>query len=391
MTRSKIILSILTAAALLLCCAAQAETAAAPIGGEELEAFAEQIRSLAAAGAAREIPEEESEDGYAISYDFGVIYADQPAWTDETRMNAALVMDADIQGPRGIRIDWDVNQVMEAVPCADPGMRGSRQEAVLYLEGDPESGFTYGRVERDGQRISAMEFGAADPEKGTRLALNLGISGDGVSSIRLEGLNSAFSPEESAELYGELQEMNGRGDYVRVPRSLDGSKLEMFGEADLVFPALDYVNAQPGMLGEYVEDVLIDNEDGTWLRRVDGDGFEAVFTCGSKGENARLVSYAILSPELEGPRCVRLGDLFHEDFTRFRSGEGSLDESGTREILYGTEGQAPWGAAEYGDGTEMALRYVTRTERGEDVELMLRYRDTVLEEIILHTLEKDEQ
>ena len=76
---------------------------------------------------------------------------------------------------------------------------------------------------------------------------------------------------------------------------------------------------------------------------------------------------------------------------RFRSGEGSLDESGTREILYGTEGQAPWGAAEYGDGTEMTLRYVTRTERGEDVELMLRYRDTVLEEIILHTLEKDEQ
>ena len=135
---------------------------------------------------------------------------------------------------------------------------------------------------------------------------------------------------------------------------------------------------------------MIDNEDGTWLRRVDGDGFEAVFRCDSAGKNAELISYSILSPELEGPRGVRLGDLFHEDFTRFRSGEGGMDETGLTETLYGTAGTAPYGLAEYGDGTEMTLRYVTPTLGGPDVELILRYRDTVLAEIILHTLEAEE-
>ena len=79
----------------------------------------------------------------------------------------------------------------------------------------------------------------------------------------------------------------------------------------------------------------------------------------------------------------------HEDFTRFRSGEGSLSEDGTKEVLYGTEGTAPWGTAEYGDGTEMTLRYVTATLGGPDVELILRYRDTALAEIILHTVEEE--
>ena len=88
---------------------------------------------------------------------------------------------------------------------------------------------------------------------------------------------------------------------------------------------------------------------------------------------------------------MRLGDLFHEDLCRFRNGEGGLDESGLREVLYGTEGTAPWGLADYSDGGEITLRYVTPTLGGPDVELILRYQDTVLSGIILHTLEDEEE
>ena len=49
-------------------------------------------------------------------------------------------------------------------------------------------------------------------------------------------------------------------------------------------------------------------------------------------------------------------------------------------------GEAPYGLAEYGNGDEMILRYVTRTMSGPEVELLLRYEDTVLTEITLHTL-----
>ena len=37
----------------------------------------------------------------------------------------------------------------------------------------------------------------------------------------------------------------------------------------------------------------------------------------------------------------------------------------------------------------MTLRYVTATLGGPDVELILRYRDTALAEIILHTVEEE--
>jgi len=57
-----------------------------------------------------------------------------------------------------------------------------------------------------------------------------------------------------------------------------------------------------------------------------------------------------------------------------------------REVLYGTVGTAPYGLAEYGTGDEMTLRYVTDTLDGRVVELYLHYQNTVLDEIILHTL-----
>ena len=385
-------LILLMLAALLAAGCAAAETAAGPITAEEIGETVTQIRALADQSVLLNdpaSPDALSEDGYALQFDFGVIYADRPAWTAETQINAAVIMDSDVAGPRGAAIDWEMNRVLKDLPCDNPEMYGTRQEAVLYLQGEAEGAFRYALAERDGQRISAVEYGAADPETGRKVSLVLGISGDGVNSLRLEGLGEQYTAEQLAEQYKELEELKGRYAYARVPRSLNGAELEMFQEADLDFSALSFLTAVPETFGDNVEDVLMDNEDGTWLRRIDGDGFEAVFSCDSEGKHARILSYEILSPELEGPRCVRLGDLFHEDFTRFRSGEGSLSEDGTKEVLYGTEGTAPWGTAEYGDGTEMTLRYVTATLGGPDVELILRYRDTALAEIILHTVEEE--
>lgn len=377
-------------ALVLLTASAMAETQ--PLTGEEIKSAAEQILSLAETAEVLNDPaaeEAESEDGYAFQYDFGVIYADRNERTDDAQVNAILVMDSETAGPRGISIDWDVNQVMKAVPCENGEMLGNRHAALLYLEGDRKNGYTYGRVERDGQRIYAMEYGEVDPATEKRTAMVLEISGDGVASLRLEISGAAFSREESDALYTELEKLGGEYGYYRVPRSQNGADLEEFHEGDLDFSELSFRTAEPFMLGEDVEDMLMDNGDGTWLRRIDGDGFEAVFTCDRDGGEARMISYTILSSDIEGPRGVRLGDLFHEDFSRFRSGEGAMDENSQTEILYGEPGKAPYGLAEYGDGTEMILRYVTPTLGGPDVELLLRYQNAVLSEIMLHTVNEE--
>ena len=366
---------------------------ASPLAAEEIASFAEQVRALADGAKILNDPtleEAVSEDGIALQYDFGILYADRPSWSAETGLMAAQIMDAEVAGPRGLAINRTVNEVMDAVPCGNEGMYGTREAAALYLTGNPETGFLYGRAERDGQRLSAMEYGAVDMAAGTKISLILGISGDGVSFMRLEGLGETFSPEALADFYQEMEALTGEYAYSRVPRSLTGTDLARFQEGDLYFASLSYPTAEPAVFGHNVEDMLSDNDDGTWLRRIDGDGFEMVFSCDAAGENVTPLSYAIRSPDLEGPRGVRLGDLFHEDFTRFRSGEGQLSEDGLTEVLYGTPGTAPYGLAEYGNGSEMTLRYVTETLGGPDVELILRYEDTVLSEIILHTLEEDE-
>ena len=348
-----------------------------PLTAEEILSLAEQARTLTKKAKLLNDPTDEdavSEDGIAFQYSFGVIYADESKLTKDTAFNAVMVTDGDVAGPRGTAVEWDVNQMMEAIPCGNPEMNGTYEAAALYLEGSAEEGFLYGRAERDGQRISALEYGAVDPKAQRKYSLTYVIGGDSVTALLVEGMNAEFTAENAAELYEEMQELTGKYEYARVPRSRNGGELAMFGEEDLWFSAVSFRTAEPEGMGDNVEDMMIDNDDGTWLRRVDGDGFEAVFTCDAEGRNARLLSYVILSPDLEGPRAVRLGDYFHEDYSRFRSGEGELDESGMTETLYGTVGTAPYGLAEYGDGTEMALRYVTPTLGGPDVELILRYQ-----------------
>ena len=369
--------------------AAAAETR--PVTKAELMDFVTRIREAAMTDEIRNDPDSEdarTEDGILLQYAFGEIYADRTGMGPETTIRAAIIQDETPAGPRGITINTEVNDVMTAIPNGNPEMDGTYEQALLYLEGEPEGEYLYGLVERDGQRISAMAFGWADGREGKRIEMALQISGDGVNAIRIEGMDEKTDATELREAYAEMAATGMRKAYSRVPRSTDGSRLTEFQEEDLDFTALSYQTAQPENMGENVEDILIDNDDGTWLRRIDGDGFCAVFTCDRDGRNANLISYTILSDELEGPRCVRLGDLFHEDYQRFRSGKGELDATGTTEVLYGTAGQAPYGLAEY-LGNEMILRYVTETLSGEEIELRMRYEETVLTEIILHTLSEE--
>lgn len=379
--------------ALMLCWAvlpAAAETAETenPVTAEELAALGEQIKALALQAAPLNDPaseEAESEDGTAFVYPFGTVYADRTEMTEETLLHAAVITEEEIPAVRGAAADTRVNDLLRAVPCDNADMYGSPTGAVLYLTGDAAH-FSYGRAERDGQRIRAIEYGVADTASKSAVSVTFLIDADSVSSFRIDGLNMETGDEAIAALWEDLTALKAENGYQRVPVSLNGTDLTPFGEDDLFFVSLSYLTAEPIHFEGEVEDVVIDNEDGTWLRMIDGEGYEAVFTCDAEGNDAVLVSFTILSDDLEGPRGVRIGDYFQEDFARFRSGEGEYDEATGREILYGVPGEAPSGEAEYGPGDQMVLRYITDTLSGRVVELYLHYSGTVLDEIVIHTL-----
>ena len=201
----------------------------------------------------------------------------------------------------------------------------------------------------------------------------------------MEGPGERYSREDGEAMFARLEELALHQEYARVPRSLVGTELDIFREEDLSFGDIHFLTATPETLeGGDVEEMLMDNEDGTWLRRIDGDGFEAVFATDALGGNARLISYTLLNPETEGPRHVRLGDLFSEDCSRFRNGENEMAEDMT-ELLYGEAESASWGTASY-DPYDTSLRYVAETPSGMRVELVLKYENNLLNEIILHTV-----
>ena len=363
---------------------------AEPVTAAELEEYAKSIQARAIASEPLNDPASEdaaSEDGIAFFYDFATLFADRAEMTADTLVHAVSVNEDEGGALRGVEPDCPVSDLLAAYACTNTSLDGSREGALLYLLGDTEKGYQYGLVLRDGQRVRAVEYGEALPgAEGWRcVSVLYTIQADIVASIRIEGLNTAADAGETQARFEELTELGRQSGYVRVPTSRNGLELTAFSAEDLRFDGLYYPDLQPDSFGGEPEDVIMENEDGTWLRVVEGNGFNAVFSCDSKGKHATILSYTILSPDLEGPRGVRLGDQFHEAFTRFRNGEN--ETNGVSALLYGTEGTAPWGLANYVeiDGG-MSLHYVTALPDGGCAELILRYLQNELTEIILHTI-----
>lgn len=379
-------------AALMLCAVfpAAAEEPQ-PVTAAELDALLESVRTQALSSELLNDPsgeEAQSEDGTLFQYSFTRIYAAGTVLAEDTPFNAVVYEDS--EGPvfRFIGIDSMLDELLAAFPNENTELAGTRDEALLFLR-DTENGFVYGRILRSGQRVFAVEYGEVLPDgDGFRRSAATFTLQDGlVTSIRMDGPGSGqLDAAWAGELRVELQELGSRDEYRAVKTSRNGKDLEPFNESDLVFDGFSYTAMQPSTLPGSPEQEMIDNEDGTWLMRCEGPGYEAVFSCDENGENATILSFSILDEETEGPRCVRLGDLFHEDFMRFRSEDNEMTEDMT-ELLYGEEDGEAWGFASYDPSAgETGLRYVTTTKDGLKVQLILRYVENYLTEITLQTV-----
>ena len=391
---SKKLLCLAAAFLLALCGSAFAEGEPQPATGEEMAGLLSSVLEKALSAKPVNDPaaeEARSEDGTRFQFENVSLYASGTEITPDTPVNVIQFTDSEGDVLRSTGIDTQWIDLLAAYPLDNPDLRGTREAAVLYLRKTENGGFTFGRVLRDGQRIRAAEYGEVIPEGDLYRTVSVTYSlQDGlVTSIRVDGINPETAPAadaaRAAEAYAELETLLDTDEYRAVKTSRNGTELAAFGPEDLEWNGVRFTALQPETLPGAPETELIDNEDGTWLLRCDGDGYEAVFLCGEGGSDPRILSYSILDEDAEGPRCVRLGDLFSDDYCRFRS-EGNEPADSMTELLYGQAGTAPWGQAAYDyAGGEVSLRYVTEAD-GREVELLLRYVQNRLAEIIIHTL-----
>lgn len=373
-----------------LCPAFGEETAPAEaVTAEALAEWAGELKARALETTPENDPADESadmEDGIQFLYPFATLFADRAEMTADTRVKTVVIASAEEASFRGIEMSMTPQELISLFPNDNPDLAGTHDMALLYLRETEDGGILYGRVYRDGQRIYIVEYAHLVPAgDGYRLAmLTCSFTESLLVSFRAEGFGDTGDPLLGAEdrdaLSRELHSLAAAEEYRAVKSSRDGASLTPFGVEDLVFSGLDFLALQPEDMPGTPETATLDNEDGSSLIRVDGDGYVAVFMSDSEG--TRIVSLSLEDESLEGPRGVRLGDAFHEDLQRFRFEDRGSD--GTTEVLYGGEGEVPRGIMESGGLDGLALRYVTALPDGREAELLLRYTLSHLSEIILH-------
>lgn len=362
-----------------------------PVTADELAAWAEELKTQALAAQPENDPADEASDvegGILFLYPFAALYADGTEMTADAQISAVAVTDADEPASfRGAELTMTPGDLVSLFPNNNPDQAGTREGALLYLQETDDGALRYGRVYRDGQRVSAVEYGDLVPADGgyRPASLTFAFTDSLLSGIRAEGLSADTAPlmtaEERDALAAELNALASETGYRAVKSSRDGTELTAFGPEDLVFSGIDFLSLQPEDLPGTPESETIDNDDGTSLLRVDGDGYVAVFRTDAAGKT-EIVSLSVEDDILEGPRCVRLGDVFHEDLQRFRF--ENREAVGNTEVLYGSETEVPRGVVEYGGTDGITLRYVTATPDGREAELLLRYTLSTLSEIILY-------
>ena len=362
-----------------------------PLTAKELAEWADGIKARALELGPDNDPTDESaetEDGIVFAYPFATLYADKAEMNGETRINAITMSDEGENMPRKLNLSMTPGEASALFPTDNPQMAGDRTGAILYIRSTGEDSTAYGRVYRDGQRVQAIEYGEIVPDqKGYRIAVLSCLFTDGILyEIRAAGFtenpDAQISKEDRDLMIEEMKALDLKDEYAAVKSSRNGTDLTPFGPEDLVFSGINFLTVKPEELPEpYVQD-MFDNEDGTWILTVTGEEYEAVFQCDKDGKNAKIVSFTVNGEELEGPRGVRLGDLFHEDMQRFRFEGRGMDENGG-EVLYGEADQVPRGTVSYAGDDGITVQYVTDIGDGKNVTLLMRYTFNLLSEIMI--------
>lgn len=396
MMKMKNMLLALMALLMLTFCAAAEESTADTLLLQELTEWAARYQERAVASEPLNDPARSlTSDGYEFIYEFATLYADEPVMKADTVVSAVVITSSEETGPRGVRIDDAAEVALSAFYTENQELRGSHDNAVLYLIDLMPESLQWAEVQRDGQRLYTIQYAVHDQlstggdgytDAGLILTLQDGV----VSAIRAYGLDSRITFDQAYDVLALMRRASLAQDYVQVPHSYDGAALRKFDGSDLVFSGIDFTGLTPDaaelLLGDALSESKIEDEAFGVIRTLTFADCEMTFLSDKKGGSERIYMLMLTNDSIEGPRAVRLGDMFHEVFNRFRNGEGGFDGVSV-ETLYGSEESGSFGTAEYGADASATLRYGLVLEDGRRVVLHMSFTDMELREIMLYMAE----
>lgn len=377
----KLILLMLTLALLSSVCYALAETAdtvPAPLTSAEVREAVDFFHTLALGLEPISAECSEDEDGarsWTLEYDFGYIHTADEKLTEDSVIYDVSVLASEYETIRGTYVGAYLTETLQSFKCDNAGFAGDRYGALLSLDGTPDAGFSASMLSRDGQDIIYVMWQVTEPNKDKFLndGMICYIDGGFISGVELY-ISDDSSPEDVSAAWQMMAELDGMDDYVAVETNYsDGTVLEPFCEEDLVFSGIDFLNDVSESLPDLLDEVMIDNGDGTFLHRVDGVGYTAILLADENKCDLSMLQFTILSDDIEGPRGLRLGDDLVGDRVRFHYEDTDFDYENMTQILYGDGVTAPCGVSVYGTDGSAELRYLLCTEDDREILLLLTY------------------
>lgn len=336
-------------------------------------------------------PEALSEDGYEFVYEFATLYMDRPEMTEDSVLKNLVITAWGEAGPRNTSVDMYSSEVLAAYYNENENLAGDRDFAALYVSNLMPAGAAWAWVQRDGQRIMAIQYAVHDQlatggEGYTDAGVVYTFQSDLVAAIRAYGLDAVIDEADVLDNLSNVQAVMDETGYVQFPMSYTGTDLTAFGESDVSFSGVDFLTLTPdaaaAALGECREDLWMEDDTGEHLRMMEFPGCEITFVYDAKKQNPRVESLAIMQDGLEGPRAVRYGDSFASVLNRFRHGEGEYVD--LHEVLYGDPATDTYGLAEYGTDASATLRYAFQAASGQKVVLHMNFEFLELHEILLY-------
>lgn len=336
-------------------------------------------------------PEAYSEDGYAFIYEFATLYMDRPEMTEDSVLKNLVVTAYGEAGPRNTSVDMFSGDVLAAFYNENEELAGDKGFAALYVSNTMPGGAAWAWVQRDGQRIMAIQYAVHDQlstggEGYTDAGLVYTIQSDLVAAIRAYGLDTVITEADVLDNLSNVQKVMDETSYVQVPVSYVGTDLTAFQESDLTFSGVDFLTLTPetaqAALGECREDQWMEDDTGEFIRTMEFAGCEISFVYDQNKQNPVVDTLSIMQDGMEGPRSVRIGDIFSSVLNRFRYGEGEYID--LQETLYGDPNTDTYGLAEYGADASATLRYAFQASGGQKVVLHMNFVLMELNEILLY-------
>lgn len=366
----KKLLSIIMTIALLcmvMLPAAAQESAASVLTWQELDGFVETLRAAAMASTPQSEngqPVYDPDDGYALIYDFGILYCNEPVLTDDTVINEAVITSPSFPGLRGVNVDSSLSTLLDAYYSENENLTGDKSFAGLYAGSFLPDYAVWAWVQRDGQRVQSVQYAvhealASGGEGYTDSGILYTIQDMYVSAIRLYGLNAKATREEVEDNLQTVESLMQVEAYARVPSARLGEELLPFGRQDLIFENVDFLTLTPeiavDVFGTPVEDEWMDDGENGFIRVMDFTPGSITFVYDTEKKNPKIYMLYIADDIMEGPRGVRIGDYLSDVIDRFPSGEGEFD--GETETLYGSDASGSWGTTQYSQDATASVYY----------------------------------